>query len=99
MFAVSNLLMAIASLVSIVAEIYIWVIIGRAIISFVNADPYNQIVRFVHAVTEPPLKKLRDLFPFLVAGGIDFSPVVLIIAIQFLRGFLVPTLQQMAMTM
>lgn len=98
MFVLQNLIMAVASLINIVAEVYVWVIIGRAVISFVNADPYNQIVRFINAITEPPLKKIRDMFPILVTNGIDFTPVVLILAIQFLRRFIVPTLQQFAMT-
>jgi len=71
-----------------------WVIIGRAVISWVNADPYNPIVRFLYEITEPLLGRIRRFLP--VMGGLDLSPIVLIVAIMFLQSFLVPTLKQMA---
>lgn len=95
MFVLSNFLSALATLVDFVLAAYMWVIIGRAIISWVNADPYNPIVRFLYEVTEPLLSRIRRAIPFF-GGGIDFSPMILILAIIFLRGFLVPTLQQIA---
>lgn len=98
MFVLSNFLNAIASLIDFVLSAYIWVIIGRAIISWVSADPYNPIVRFLYEVTEPVLQRIRRFIPAF-AGGIDFSPMILILAILFLRSFLVPTLQQMARTL
>ena len=75
-----------------------WIIIGRAVISWVNADPYNPVVRFLYEVTEPLLSRIRKLLPFSM-GGIDFSPMILIMVIMFLQSFLVPTLKQMAMTL
>ena len=94
MFVASNFLMAVASILDFLLTAYMWVIIGRAVISWVNADPYNPIVRFLYEVTEPLLNRIRRLLPF--GGGIDFSPMVLIVAIMFLRSFIVPTLQQLA---
>ncbi|HIP83222.1 MAG TPA: YggT family protein [Desulfocapsa sulfexigens] len=98
MFVVSNFIMAIAQLIDFLLTAYMWVIIGRAIISWVNADPYNPIVRFLYNVTEPLLSRIRRLVP-MSAGGIDFSPMILIMVIMFLQSFLVPTLKQMAMGM
>jgi YggT family protein len=97
MFVISNFLSALATLMDLVLSAYIWIVIGRAIISWVNADPYNPIVRFVYEVTEPLLARIRKVVP-LIGGGIDFSPMILIIAIMFLRGFIVPTLQQIALS-
>ena len=95
MFMISNFLFALAKLVEILLGVYMWVVIGRAILSWVNPDPYNPIVRFLHEVTEPLLSRIRRMIPFL-GGSIDFSPMILILAIYFLMSFLVPTLRHMA---
>lgn len=98
MFVFGNFLDAVATLIDFILGAYMWIIIGRAIISWVNADPYNPIVRFLYEVTEPLLSRIRRFLPFF-GGGIDFSPMVLILAIFFLRSFLVPTLHQLARTL
>jgi YggT family protein len=96
MFVVNNFMMAIAQLIDFLLTAYMWVIIGRAVISWVSADPHNPIVRFLYEATEPLLSRIRRLIPMSM-GGIDFSPMILIMAIMFLQSFLVPTLKQMAM--
>ena len=98
MFVIGNFIGALASLVDFVLTAYMWIIIGRALISWVNPDPYNPIVKFLRDVTDPVLQRINRLVP-LAAGGIDFSPMLLIAAIIFLRGFLVPTLQRLAMSL
>ena len=95
MFMISNFLFALAKLVEILLGVYMWIVIGRAILSWVNPDPYNPIVRFLHDVTEPALSRIRRILPAF-GGGIDFSPMILILAIYFLMSFLVPTLKHMA---
>jgi YggT family protein len=95
MFMISNFLFALAKLVEILLGAYMWIVIGRAILSWVNPDPYNPIVRFLHDVTEPVLSRIRRMLPAL-GGSIDFSPMILILAIYFLMSFLVPTLKHMA---
>jgi YggT family protein len=92
---ISNFLFALAKLVEILLGAYMWIVIGRAILSWVNPDPYNPIVRFLHDVTEPLLSRIRRMLPAL-GGSIDFSPMILILAIYFLMSFLVPTLKHMA---
>ena len=72
-------------------DIYFWLIIARALLSWVNPDPYNPIVRFLYNVTEPVLGYLRRRLP-LVFGGLDLSPLVVLAAIIFLQRFLVQTL-------
>ncbi len=98
MFVVNNFMMAIAKLIDFLLTIYMWIIIGRAVISWVNADPYNPIVRFLVEATEPLLSRIRRFLPMNM-GGMDFSPVILIMVIMFLQSFLVPTLKQIAMGM
>lgn len=95
MFVLSNFLVAVARILDISLTLYMWIIIGRAVISWVNPDPYNPIVRFLHSVTEPVLYPIRRRLP-LFFGGIDFSPILVILAIIFLQSFLVQTLIQMA---
>ena len=94
MFMLGNFLMAVATLLNFVLSAYIWVVIARAVITWVNADPYNPIVRFLRQVTDPLLVKIRRVVP--VMGGLDLSPMILILIIIFLQSFLVPPLQQMA---
>ncbi len=96
MFIISNFLIAIAKILDIALSIYMWIIIIRALISWVNPDPYNSIVRFLDSVTEPVLYQIRKRLP-IVIGGIDFSPIVAILAIIFLQTFAVQTLMQIAL--
>lgn len=93
----SNFILAVAKLINFVLSVYIWVVIGRAVISWVNADPYNPIVRFLIQVTEPVLSRIRRFLPPM--GGLDLSPMILIFGVIFLQSFLVPTLQQIAMAL
>jgi YggT family protein len=95
MFVIGNFLLAVAYVLSWALSIYWWIIIGRAIISWVNPDPYNPIVRFLYNATEPLLYRVRRALPF-TAGGIDFSPLVVLAAIMFLQIFLVGSLEHAA---
>ena len=63
MFILSNFLNAVAIIIDFVLMAYMWIIIGRAIISWVNPDPYNPIVRFLYEVTEPVLARIRRVLP------------------------------------
>jgi YggT family protein len=95
MFVLSNLIVALAKVIDIVLTIYMWIIVFRALISWVNPDPYNQIVVFLYRVTEPVLRPIRRRLP-MNNIGIDFSPIIVILAIVFLKYFLVETMIQMA---
>ena len=95
MFVVGNLLVALASVIGLVLNLYMWIIIARAVISWVNPDPYNPIVRFLYSITDPVLLAIRRRLP-LSFGGIDFSPVIVILAIFFLQTFLVSSLYVLA---
>ena len=73
---------AVAEVLNYVLEAYKWIIIARAVLSWVNPDPYNPIVRFIYNVTEPVLGRIRRSIP-VYFGGIDFSPIVVFLAIIF----------------
>ncbi|MFQ5829550.1 MAG: YggT family protein [Candidatus Methylomirabilia bacterium] len=98
MFVFRQLTIALANLVSTALWIYMWIIIIRALISWINPDPYNPIVRFLHQVTEPVLRPVRAWLPTWQLG-IDLSPMVVILIIYFLQQFLVPVLHEMARMM
>lgn len=98
MFVLANLISALAGLLGMAIWLYTWVLIARAVISWVNPDPYNPIVRFLYTATEPVLRRVRRVIP-AVAGGIDFSPLILLLALFFLQEFLVQSLQDLARTL
>jgi YggT family protein len=83
----NTFLIQLAGLLNFLLEIYMWMIVSRAIISWVNADPRNPIVHFIYEVTEPVLGRIRRILPISL-GGIDFSPMILIMAIMLLKSFL-----------
>jgi len=94
MFIITNFLLAIAQVLDIVLWTYMLIVIVRALISWVSPDPYNPIVRFLYSATEPVLYRVRRYLP--VFGGIDLSPLVVILALIFLRVFLVSSLTELA---
>ena len=98
MIILSNFLIAIAKVLDIVLSIYMWVVIARAVLSWVSPDPYNPIVRFIHQVTEPVLYQIRRRIP-VSFGGIDFSPIIVFLAIIFLQRFVVQSLYGLAQTL
>jgi len=93
MFVFADLLYAIAWLIDYVLWAYLWIVVIRALVSWVNPDPWNPIVRFLYQATEPVLRPIRRRLPMT---GIDFSPMVVILAIYFLPRFLVPVLEDAA---
>ena len=96
MFVVSNFVLAAARLLELVINAFIWIIIARAIISWVSPDPSNPIVRFLYRATEPVLRPVRYRLPTL-ASGIDLSPLVVILALYFVDWFLVSSLRELAL--
>lgn len=92
-----NFILALAKLINVAFSAYVWIVIARALISWVNPDPYNPIVRFLIQVTDPLLQKIRRYIPPM--GGLDLSPMILILAIVFLQSFIVPTLTQIGMNL
>ena len=95
MFVFRNLLIAVATVLEYVLVFFMFITIARAVLSWVSPDPYNPIVRFIHNVTEPVLYQIRKRLPVMY-GGIDFSPIIVILFIIFLRIFVVDSLEGLA---
>jgi len=90
-----ELVLAIAQVVDLAFSIYLFMVVARALLSWVSPDPYNPIVRFLHSATDPVLYRIRRILP-VQFGGIDFSPVVLLIALSFLQRMVKVLLYQLA---
>jgi YggT family protein len=97
-FLVSNLVLALARLIGLLLEAYFWIIIARAVLSWVSPDPYNPIVRFLYRVTEPVLRPIRERLP-TVAMGLDLSPVVVLLAIKVAEWVVVDNLRDLALSL
>lgn len=82
------ILVKLVQLVSSLLTLYMWVVIISAVLSWVNPDPYNPIVRFLRNITDPVYARIRRTLPFVVVGGMDLSPIVVIVAIQILGALL-----------
>jgi YggT family protein len=93
MFVLRQLLIAVSDLLYFVLQAYMWIIIIRALVSWVNPDPWNPIVQFLYRVTEPVLRPIRRRIPM---SGIDVSPIIVILAIYFMQWFLVPVIREAA---
>lgn len=94
MFILANFLRAVATIADTVLTIYIYIIIARAILSWVNPDPYNPIVNFLYRATEPVLQKVRQYLPN--TGGLDLSPLMIMLAIFFIQKFIIASLFELA---
>ncbi len=97
MFIAANFLTAVGRVLEAVLTLYMYLIIARAVVSWVNADPYNPIVNFLYKVTEPVLFQVRKRLPPL--GGVDLSPLVVVLAIYFLQKFVVDSILQLGARM
>jgi YggT family protein len=98
MYVVGYFLKAVATVLNMVLWLYMWVIIARAVLSWVSPDPYNPIVRFIHNVTEPVMYRIRSKIP-VSFGGIDFSPILVILLIYFLQIFVIQSIERFAISM
>lgn len=96
MFIIANLIKALAFIFDSILSIYFWIVIISAILSWVRPDPYNPIVRVIYSLTEPVFYRIRKWIPFVFIGGLDLSPIVVLLAIQFLKIFLVQSLYQLS---
>ena len=91
MYVLGNFFEATAQVLHLILMLYMWIIIIRALLSWVNPDPYNPIVQFLYSITEPVLNKVRQMLP-MTSLGIDFAPIAVLLAIFFLQNFLVASL-------
>jgi YggT family protein len=92
MFVLSNFISSAAHILDIILNFVAWLVIIRALVSWVNPDPANAIVQFLYKTTEPILEPIRRRLPFTFRLGIDISPVIVILVIIFLKSFLIKSL-------
>jgi YggT family protein len=97
MFILSNFLIGLAHVLDVVLNILWWLILIRALISWVNPDPFNPLVQFLYKTTEPILYPIRKLLPLDFRFGIDISPIIAFLLIIFLKSFLIKTLIDLAL--
>ena len=93
MFILSNFIFGVAKVVDVLLTIFYWLVLVRALISWVSPDPYNPIVQFLYRMTEPLLEPVRRRLPPM---AIDISPIIVFLAIIFLQSFLVGNLFALA---
>jgi YggT family protein len=92
MSVLGNLIMALAQVLHLLLNVYMLLVVARAIISWVSPDPYNPIVNFLYRATDPVLRYVQRIVPPI--GGIDLSPILVLIVIVFLDQFLVDSLRE-----
>ena len=97
MIVLPNMMKAIAVVLDTVLTIYFWIVIISAVLSWVRPDPYNPVVRTLYALTEPVYFRVRKYLPFTYIGGIDFSPIVVLLAIKLVEIAVVNSLYQYAL--
>jgi len=94
MIYVGYFVQALAGLLDMVLTLVMFVVIARAVLSWVSPDPHNPIVRIINQISEPILFPIRRNVPYL--GGMDLSPIIALMVIFFLQTFLVQSLQHWA---
>ncbi len=98
MFVIANFILGLARVLDILLNLYMWLMIIRALLSWVNPDPRSPLVRFLNNATEPLLYRIRRSLP-VIYGGLDLSPLVVLLIIYFLQIFLVGSLRDIAVTL
>ena len=97
MFVLANFIFAAANILDVLLTVLYWLIIVRALLSWVNPDPNNPIVQFLYKTTEPILEPVRRRLPPDFRFGIDISPIIVFLIIIFLRSFVVRSLFDLGM--
>ncbi len=98
MFIIANFLNAVAYVLGYALNIYMWIVVAGAVLSWVSPDPNNPIVRFINTATEPVFYQIRKRLP-VSFGGLDISPIIVILSIFFLQSFVVQSLHGIAQRM
>ncbi|MCX5668568.1 MAG: YggT family protein [Candidatus Omnitrophica bacterium] len=97
MFILSNFIFAVANILDVLLTIVYWLVIIRALISWVNPDPANAIVQFLYKTTDPILEPIRRRLPLNFRFGIDISPIIVIFLVMFLKSFFIKSLFDLSM--
>ncbi|MDR2744676.1 MAG: YggT family protein [Desulfovibrio sp.] len=97
MIVVSNALSAAATILGSLLRIYFWIVIISAVLSWVKPDPYNPVVRALRLLTEPVFYRVRKWLPFTYMSGLDFSPVVVLLAIELVNSIVITSMYEYAL--
>ncbi|MDR1659626.1 MAG: YggT family protein, partial [Desulfovibrio sp.] len=92
MSVVSNALSSVATVLGSLLNIYFWIVIVSAVLSWVKPDPYNPVVRALRLLTEPVFYRVRKWLPFTYMGGLDFSPLVVLLAIELVNSIVITSM-------
>lgn len=87
MIIIGSLLLTVVDIINTLLGLYKWIVIIAALITWVNPDPYNPIVRFLRAVTEPIFRPIRRMIGYRL-GPVDISPLIVVLCIMFIQTFL-----------
>ena len=99
MIVLANTMSAVAMILGSLLNLYFWIVIIAAVLTWVRPDTYNPIVRALRALTEPVFYRVRKWLPFTYSSGMDFSRVVVLLAIELFNRIVVTSLAQYAMTL
>lgn len=99
MILFANILGTVAMVLNMLLDIYFWIVIAAAVVTWVRPDPNNAIVRLLRMLTEPAFYLVRKWLPFTFTRGLDFSPVIVLLAITLANGIVVKTLSQWAISL
>ncbi len=91
--------LAIATVLGSLLNLYWWIVLIAVLLTWVNPDPYNPVVRFLRSVTEPVFYQVRRRLPFIVVSGMDLSPIVVMLGIYVLQTVVVEPLREFAFTL
>lgn len=96
MIVMANTLSAIAAVLQTLLNLYFWIVMISALITWVKPDPYNPIVRMLRMFTEPVFYRIRKWLPFTYSAGIDFSPLIVLIGIELFNKIVIKSLAEYA---
>lgn len=99
MIVLSNALQAVAIVISGLLTLYFWVVIIATVLTWVRPDPYNPIVRVLRQLTEPVFYRVRKWLPFTYTSGLDFSPVVVLLAIELFNRIVIKSVLEYSSTL
>ncbi len=97
MIVLANTMSAVAMILGSLLNLYFWIVVISAVLTWVRPDPYNPIVRTLRALTEPVFYRVRKWLPFTYTTGMDFSPVVVLLSIELFNRIVVASLAQYAL--
>jgi YggT family protein len=96
-FVYTNFVVTVASLLSSLLQVYLWVVIIAAVMSWIEPNPDNPIVRIIYSMTEPVFDWVRRRLPVFF-GGLDFSPLIVMLVIWFVQAYFIPTFARLAIS-